>query len=224
MKDNIKLRKAMQLLLVACVLAVLVWFGFTVRSRGVESLLPSSLPLAALVILLLYAVKSVAFMIPFAALFFAAGMLFPAWQAMLLTYAGMLLNLTIGYFIGKKVGGKRAEEILVSNGRAAAVLARLGENQSTACFLARLLPLPFEPLTVFFAASGMSYGRHLIFTLLGTIPNVVPYVIAGRAIDNPLSAAFLVPFGVCIAFSIVTFFVMRRLEIKAGAADLENTA
>ena len=54
--------------------------------------------LAAIVILLLYALKSLTVVFPLAILFFASGIIFPTWIAILINIIGLAITFTIPYW------------------------------------------------------------------------------------------------------------------------------
>lgn len=67
--------------------------------------------LAAMVILLLYALKSLTVVFPLAILFLASGIIFPTWIAILINIIGLAIIFTIPYWIGRYFGDEAIEEI-----------------------------------------------------------------------------------------------------------------
>ncbi|MDL2317616.1 VTT domain-containing protein [Eubacteriales bacterium OttesenSCG-928-A19] len=208
---------------VIAIIALLTPLVVTVLRDGVDAVLPESRPLAALMIVLICCVKSVFTFIPFLPIFIVTGALFPVGWAIVLVYAAMAIELALGYFIGFALGKGKVLDMLRGRPKLKPMLSAYEKSASTACFLGRMLPFPFDPLSWFFGASGMPFWRHMVLSLLGVIPNSIPFVIAGRAIEDPLSSAFLVPFLVSLAISAMMFLLMRRLE-KRGflASDTED--
>jgi len=173
---------------------------------------PKSLLLAALVLLCVYCLKSVVMVIPIVVLYISAGILFPPVWGVLITYICALCEAGIGYWIGRQMGRDKVREMMEKSPRAARFLSFNKRNYHTACFLARILPIPFDLVSMFFGASGMNFGRYLAFSLLGLSPGMIPWVITGGTIQNPMSKEFLVPFGISIAIMAVVFAVFRGIE------------
>lgn len=67
--------------------------------------------LAAIVILFLYALKSLTVVFPLAILFLASGIIFPTWIAILINIIGLAITYTIPYWIGRYFGDEAIEEI-----------------------------------------------------------------------------------------------------------------
>jgi len=47
---------------------------------------------------------------------------------------------------------------------------------------------------------------------------MIPWVIAGNAITNPLSPEFLIPFGISIVITAVVFAAFRRIQKRIQSA------
>ena len=210
-------RWIMAILLVVLILAALPHLrGLTVSS--ILSYTPASPFLAALVLIGIYCIKSVFMVIPIIVLYISAGILFPPVWAVLITYLCLFCELAIGYWIGKRMGSDKVNEIMERNPRAGKFLSFQQKNDSTACFMARVTPLPFDLVSMFFGASGMGVGRYLVFSMLGLSPGMIPWVIAGNAITNPLSPEFLIPFGISIVITAVVFAAFRRIQKRIQSA------
>lgn len=204
---------------------VLLCIGVAALLRGgIEAIMPASLPLAACVLLGLYGLKSVVVIIPFVSFFLYAGMAFPTGWAVLITYAGMALDLSIGHWLGKRLGVGRVLTLLEEKPRTARLLAAYRANMKLACFVMRLLPVPFELTSMFFGASGLPYRWHVGISLLAVTPYALPYVLAGDAIENPLSAAFLVPACISIAVAIGAMVLMLIIERRKRIGKNDDTA
>lgn len=184
----------------------------SLTALDILSYTPPSPTLAALVLLFIYCLKSVVMVIPIVALYLVAGILFPPVRAVLLTYFCAFCEAGLGYLIGRHMGGDRVRELMASNKKAERILSFQQKNDFTTCFLARVLPVPFDLVSLYFGASGMGFGRYTVFTLLGLSPFLIPWVLAGNAIQTPLSKEFLIPFAVSILITTVVFLLFSRLQ------------
>lgn len=73
----------------------------------------------------------------------------------------------------------------------------------------------------------MPFGNYLAFSLLGLTPTMILRVLAGIALDNPLSKEFIIPFTACY---VINFFVGltikkvdKKRQQKMAAQREENT-
>lgn len=175
------------------------------------ALTSSSLPLASLVFLGIYALKSIIMIIPVTVLFIAAGAVFPTGWAIGLTYVCLLLEMSIGYHIGKWLDERKVHELIEKKPLVNQYIQEHKNQMQTLCFISRILPVPFDLISMFCGATGMIFWKYIILSLLGSTPAMLPYVLAGSAILHPLSVEFLLPFGISISISLVVFIVFQKM-------------
>lgn len=210
---------------IICTIVVLVALAFIlphVWGLTVSDILeftPQSLPLAALVILGLFCLKSFVMVIPAVVLYMAAGMIFPTGWAILLVYASLFVEMSIGYVIGRRIGSARVQKLIQKRPRIARFFERYQSHLQGLCFTARVLPLQFDLSSMFLGAMKLPYPRYVILSLLGATPAMIPYVLAGSAIDDPLSVEFLLPFAISICITLVLFFLFQRYT---GGSDSDK--
>jgi len=150
-------------------------------------------------------------------LYIAAGMIFPTWAAILVTYAGLTISLSIGYYIGCKLGNDKVNKIVAKHKRVANFLHGDKENLVSFCFVARLFPMSYGLVSMFFGALKVPYFKYLFLSLLGLSPRVIPIVLAGGAITNPLSVEFLVPFVISLCITVIIFVVYKSKVVTLRA-------
>lgn len=162
---------------------------------------PSSPLLAALIIVLCYLVKCVLIIIPLQAMYISASLLFPLPIALLVTYIGLFVGFTVSYWIGRAIGINVLNDSLRKNKRSAQMVEFFERRRDMAIFFSRILPIPVELFSMFYGAMKVPYPHYIFLSLLGTTPTMVPFVIAGVSIANPLSVEFLLPFGISLLVS-----------------------
>ena len=221
---GIKRRSRIIISLVAA-LVIAAFIAFKLSGFGVEDLLnytPENLFLAALFLILVYCLHSVVMVIPLVIFYVAAGMLFPIPYAILVTCLGLLAELTLGYLIGYFQGKERIDSLLSEYGKIKQFFGKINENQPTACFISRILPLPFDLVSIFLGANRMPFGKYILFSMIGLTPGMIPFVITGKNITNPLSKEFLIPFGIGLVLAVATLFIY--LKIVSNQRDHKNVS
>jgi len=178
----------------------------------------SSIPLAILAFLIIYVLKAIVMVIPVTVLYIAAGIVFPTEWAITITYCLLFLELTIGYFRGKKLGAGKVDTLLKNNKRVAQFIENREDSLPSLCFISRLLPLPVDVFSMFFGTVNMPYGKYIFVSLLGLSPTMIPFVIASSSISHPLSLSFLLPFGISSAFTIFVFIIFNLIIKKKNSA------
>lgn len=187
----------------------------TFRGLTAEELLsytPESLPLAALVFLGVYCAKSFIMVLPVIVLYAAAGMLFPTGWAFGVTYFCLGCELTVGYLLGHHLGRERVAKMMERNQKVKQMGSFFESNSPVICFLSRMIPVPLDLMNLFFGATGMPFLPYLFLSLLGLSPYLIPCVLAGDSLADPLSKEFLLPFGVSLLVALCTFLLFLRLQ------------
>jgi len=192
-------------------------------SLSVEDIInfsPASLPLAALAFVLFYMVKPITLFFPIALLYVSAGHVFPTHWAFAVTYSGLAVMISIGYFFGKKLGANKVEALFKRTEKSSNFLFGKTANISSLCFVSRVLPLPINACNMFLGAIKMPYAKYIFISLVGMSPTMIPTVIAGTHITNPLSAEFIVPFVISIFIAFTSFIIFERMNKVEGESQL----
>ena len=165
--------------------------------------------LTALGFMVIYVIMGLTMAIPKVVLYIAAGIAFPTWIGVGVTYLGLAVAASIGRMMGKQMGEEKVTSILAKHKKVSGFLSGNKENLLSLCFISRVLPMPFVLTSIFFGALSVPYFKFLILSLLGATPYMIPIVFAGAAITDPLSAAFLIPFGISFGIALVIFVAYK---------------
>ncbi len=154
---------------------------------------PDNLPLAAAVMLLLFALKGVTVVVYGGILYAASGVLFPLPHAIAVNTVGTVLMTTVPFLMGKKAGA----DVLVQLRKKSQKLELLQELQSKneffVAFFVRIIGmLPGDLIGMYLGASNMRYSRYISGTMLGLLPAVIAFSVMGTSIDDPGSPEFLI--------------------------------
>ena len=142
----------------------------------------ASIYVAAAAMLVLYCLKSLIVVIPISVLYISTGILFPTIPALIIAFIGVACSLSIGYLYGKKLGEEKVQEVIGRHKKVEAFLTKHRCRLMYMCFISRLSPLPFDLFSMFSGAVNISFGKYLLFSLLGISVKMVPLVLAGSTI------------------------------------------
>ena len=214
------------LLCVWCAIIILcIYHRDAFSVDGIVSRTPANSFLAALVMLLLFALKSVSIVIYSSLLYAASGILFPLPIAILVNLLGTAIMATIPYLIGEKTGTEAMRQLAESRPRAALLQSLQRQNDFFFCLFARLIGLfPSDLLGAYMGASGIRYPPYLLGSLLGMLPNMITFPLMGMNIRNIRSPAFLISAGIQIAFAMVSLAVYLRYQQKHPRLQEESKA
>lgn len=181
-----------------------------VDPRDVVDYINASQTRGLFVLIGLYSLKAVTFVIPIALLFIASGAFLPLFQAVILTYALLAIELTLTFVIGRLLGREKVSKILSKNKRAEKFLHMDIEEGFLMTLMLRIVPNPsIDFISLLLSTTNLSYKSFITASLLGLTPSLLTYIFIGDAIWDPVSTAFIVPFLFRIALSIGTFAFYR---------------
>lgn len=210
-------------LLILLVLAIALLLP-TMSKLTVEEILtytPKHTFLAVAALLALYSLKALVCAIPMTVLYISAGIMFPPALAIAVTYAGLICEVTIGYWVGRYMGSERAMTFAAKNEKARKLIRYMDRNSNIVVFIVRLVPgpLPFDIMSWIFGASKLSFTYYLLYSMLGVSSAMLPWVLGGSNVTNPLSKEFLLPFLICALIAVAFLLLMRFLEKKQKTHD-----
>ena len=210
------MKKVMRFLpIVVCLFFTIlaVWKRDELSVQSISRLVTENVALSALILLLLYALKSLSVAFPIAVLEVVAGIVFPLPIALLLNLIGIVIVLTIPYHIGRLSGHDLADQIIGRN----KWLERISEYQSKnaffVSFLLRVIAiLPGDIVSMYLGASGIRFPQFLTGCLLGALPRMIAYTIAGDSIMTPNSPAFIISVLLSVLLAVISFAVHYHLN------------
>lgn len=209
---------------VACVWTAVVLLcvfhrdAFTVESIVSHS--PSSPAAAVLVMLLLFALKSLSLVIYCGVLYAASGLLFPLPAALAVNLCGTAIMVSLPYWIGKKTGSEAVCRITAKYPRAAHLRTLRTKNDFVFTMLVRYIGiLPGDLVSLYMGAAGLRYSRYLPGCLAGMLPTIVLFSLMGSRITSPGSPLFIVSVLSELAVMVSSYLLYRSHRKRAEAAD-----
>lgn len=209
--EKAKKLAALQKLLALVLWAAVIVFCWTHRSifsaDGISQAAPENPFLAAMFLLVLFAVKSLSFVLYAGILYAASGILFPVPWSILLNILGSIIVVTIPYWLGRKGGRDAAERIRRKYPRAEAIHQLRAKNDFLFAFLARMLRLPSDVASMYMGAVEVSFWPYFLGSLLAVLPHTITYPMIGRNIGNVHSPAFRISLCAEIVYVLATMAV-----------------
>lgn len=179
----------------------------------------TSMVIALVTIWGVYLVKSVLFIIPAMLIYVSVGMAFPPATACLISLVGIILEVTVTYFLGQFLGGPYVNKLLSKTKPGKKVLEmKLNENFPTLLVIRALPVFPIDFVSLFWGASKCRFPRYFIASVVGIMPRVILFTIIGDGIYDifPMHRIVTViiiaiPVG-CVIYLIRHFFRLRKTE------------
>lgn len=130
-----------------------------------------------------YLVKSVLFILPASLIYISIGMAFDTPVACLISLVGIILEVTVTYYLGLFLGGDYVNKLLSKTKPGKKILdMKLNENFPTLLGIRALPVFPIDFVSLFWGASKCRFPRYFIASVVGIMPRVVLFTILGDGI------------------------------------------
>lgn len=208
------IRRIILITIWAVILILLVVHRKDLTVSEVLAFSPENSWLAAIVLLALFALKSVSIVIPSGILFAASGILFPLPAAILLNALGTVIMVIIPYLIGKHAGASAVDRILNKYPKAAHLRQQRQESDFLFALFVRLLRFfPFDVVSLYMGAIEVKFGCYLMGSLVGILPSAISFAVMGMSITDVTSPQFMIALCVellCTAVSVVLYCFRKK--------------
>lgn len=214
-------------LVVVALAAWIVLVIFCLKNRdqitvdGIVRLSPANSFLAAMMMLCLFALKSITVVVWGALLYAASALLFPLPWALIVNFAGTLIMAGLPYYIGTRIDAKKLRARIDSHPHAALLSSLRNQNGLSFSFLSRMIALvPGDLLGMYCGAVRVRFSEYMLGSFLGMLPSMLTFTWMGGYIADPTSPQFLFSAALQVALSVasvVLYFAFRRIHSKSKA-------
>ncbi len=176
-------------------IVLLVFFIIYKDKFSIESIsshTPENPLLAAVVLILLYGLKTLSMVFPLKVLQLSAGAIFPKTAAILVNTLGITFSFVVGYAMGKYAGTETVNKLLRKNQKLASLLDGQNNNITFFTFFLRNVAfLPTDTVSIYFGVTGANFMKYLTGSVIGMFPNVLISTFIGQKLLEPESPEFL---------------------------------
>ena len=176
---------------------------------------PENAMLAAGIVLLLFALKSLTVVFPLSILYLASGIIFQPVIAVLISTVGLAITITIPYWIGKYSGKQIVQEICQKYPKAGMIAQYQRTNTFFACFITRIVGfLPGDIVSIYFGACDTVYLIYLVAGVSGSLLSIITTTLLGEKISDPFSVEFMIVLLCRILVSVGAVVINYQLNQK----------
>lgn len=212
-------------------LAVAVWIAVIVIlfvNRGdmtageILKYTPENPLTAAVVMLMLFALKGATIVFPIGVLETVVGHLFSTPVALIVNLFGISLVLTVPYWMRRLAGLEAVRKLMGKYPKFGKILSyQLGSLFFISFFLRIVGGLPGEVVTMYLGATGVGYWENLLGGILGIGHRMILYTLFGSSIEEPGSPIFWVSIGLMAALSVCAC-ILYALYLRHAERKKQN--
>lgn len=182
----------------------------------------SSIFIAELIILGVYAVKAVLMVIPASLIYISVGMAFDTKRAVIVNLFGIAIEVTVTFFMGKFLGKDAVEKKIRNTKAGDKFFSMLDKNTNAAIFLMRLIPaFPIDFSSLFMGAFDFKFLPYLLLSVIGIAPRVIAFTILGDGIYDLIPMKYIVLAAIC-AIPIVIIILLVKKYVGKRKKSEEN--
>lgn len=200
------------------IFVVAVIYYDELKNIDVRAIVEGSSSVAAAVATIwgVYLVKSVLFIIPASLIYISIGMAFSPVTACLISLVGIILEVTVTYFLGLFLGGAYVEKLLrKSKGGQKILDMKLNDNFPALLGIRALPVFPIDFVSLFWGASRCRFPRYFIASVVGIMPRVVLFTILGDGIYDYIPIHLIIKIVICaIPVGSAIYLIRHFIKIK----------
>lgn len=201
-----------------CIMLILCYISYSeeISVQTIIKYTPKNPFMAAIILLLMYALKSTSIVFPLIILEIAGGHLFSTIPAIFINAAGIFVCHLIPYWIGRFSGTNLILKLANKYSIIESIIQKQNNNSFFMCFFLRTLHcLPGDAVSIFLGAIKTPFKRYIIASTLGSLPNTILATLFGASITKPTSPMFWISSVFLILFSACSLFVYYCYKRKS---------
>ncbi len=211
--------KALIRVAVAMAIFVLAVINYDkLKNIDVRALVDASSTVAAAVITIwgVYLAKSILFIIPASLIYISIGMAFPPLTASLISLVGIIIEVTVTYFLGLFLGGDYVNKQLEKTKAGKKILDMKLNDNFLALLPIRALPVfPIDFVSLFWGASRCSFHRYFFASVIGIMPRVILFTILGDGIYDYIPIHLIIKIIICaIPVGAIAYLIRHFVKIR----------
>lgn len=166
-----------------------------------------------------YLTKSILFIIPASLIYISIGMAFEPVTASLISLVGIIIEVTMTYFLGLFLGGEYVNKQLEKTKAGKKILDMKLNDSFIALLPIRALPVfPIDFVSLFWGASKCSFHRYFFASVIGIMPRVVLFTILGDGIYDYIPIHLIIKI-VIFSIPVGAIIYLIRHFVKLGKTE-----
>lgn len=184
-KNSSAVLKTLAISLWVMVMIVALCLHNMISLSSILSYTPADPYLAAAVMLMMFALKTLSVFFYSGVLFLANGTLFSLPAAIAMNVAGAMVMLLEGYFIGNRLAGAQLQDIEENYPKLRGLVRLKNERPFIFVLLLRLLKIMnYDIGSMYLGAARVRLPQYIAGSLLGILPDIILYAMMGRGLGD----------------------------------------
>lgn len=198
------------LLVIAAVVVTGVIYRREITVDRILNYTPSNYFLAAMVLVVFYALKSLSIMFPIFALYMSAGILFTPFWAIIVNLIGLSVCLSLPFFVGRWYGTELADRLVKKYPKAQQLDRFKEKNMFFLVYIVKMVGvIPCDISSMLFGAMRIPYRTYLPSAVVGMTPCMLAVTFLGITVTNTRSPGFIISCAALVLTAMLSVVVYR---------------
>ncbi len=181
--------------------------------------------LTIIIILAVYLIKALVFVVPASIVYVAVGAMMNPVLAVTVNLFGIFIEVSVTYLLGRFLGKDAVYRLLSKKETGKKILEKNIQAKASVLLSIRAIPaFPIDFISLFYGASGCSYLKYALLSVLGISWRVILFTVLGSAIFDwiPLDKIILIAIC-CIPIGVIYYFI-KKFVLEPKKAKKENVS
>ena len=223
-------KKDIVLIILRCVIALTLFAVAIIYYEELSTIdvkaiagLTDKLSLMIMLVIGIYVVKALVFVVPASLVYVAVGAIMEPWIAVAVNLFGIFIEVSVTYFLGRFIGKDAVYKLLSKKETGKKLLAK--DIQSKAAILVSIRAIPAFPIdfvSLLYGASGCSYLKYALLSVVGISWRVVLFTILGDAIFSWIPMDKIILIVICLIPVGVIYYLIKKFVLEPKKIKLKK--
>lgn len=174
-----------------------------------------SVALMSGIVLAVYFVKALVFVVPASLVYVAVGAVMPPAAAVAVNLAGIFLEVTVTYFLGRFLGKEAVYRLLSRSAAGQKILNKKIQDKAAVLLSIRAIPaFPIDFISLFYGASGCGYFKYALLSFVGISWRVVLFTLLGDAVFRWIPIDKIILIAICAIPVGVAYYLIKKFVVE----------
>lgn len=187
------------------------------------SQITDKLSLTIIIILAVYLIKALVFVVPASIVYVAVGAMMHPVLAVAVNLFGIFIEVSVTYFLGRFLGKDAVYRLLSKKETGKKILEKNIQGKASVLLSIRAIPaFPIDFISLFYGASGCSYLKYAVLSVLGIAWRVILFTVLGSAIFDWIPLDKIILIAICCIPIGVIWYLIKKLVLEPKKAKKEK--
>ncbi|MBR3975346.1 MAG: TVP38/TMEM64 family protein [Clostridia bacterium] len=188
------------------------------------SQITDKLSLTIIIILAVYLIKALVFVVPASIVYVAVGAMMNPVLAVAVNLFGIFIEVSVTYLLGRFLGKDAVYKLLSKKETGRKILEKNIQGKASVLLSIRAIPaFPIDFISLFYGASGCSYLKYAVLSVLGIAWRVILFTVLGSAIFDWIPLDKIILIAICCIPAGVIYYLIKKFVLEPKKAKTSNT-